>query len=56
MLVEGEIVGTWRRAEAIVTVDPWRRLSDAEREAIEAEAASLPLPGLKHAIGVRFTN
>ena len=28
-----------------VTLQPWRRLSSAERAAVEAEAASLPLPG-----------
>jgi len=26
-------------------VQPWRRLSPAEREAVTAEAESLPLPG-----------
>ncbi len=46
VLVEGEIVGTWRRAEATVTVQAWRRLSRVARDAVEAEAASLPLPGL----------
>jgi hypothetical protein len=50
VLVEGEIVGTWRRANANLSVNPWRRLSSAERVAVEAEAASLPLPGLKGAI------
>lgn len=44
LLVEGEIVGTWRRANERVTVAPWRRLSRAQRDAIEAEAAALPLP------------
>jgi hypothetical protein len=46
ILVGGEIVGTWRRSEGAVTLEPWRRLSAAERSAVEAEAASLPLPGL----------
>ena len=46
LLVGGETIGTWRRAEATVTVQPWRRLTPTEREAIEAEAAGLPLPGL----------
>lgn len=54
VLVAGEIVGTWRRASALVTVEPWRRLSDADREAIEAEAATMPLPGVKGPIMVRW--
>ena len=45
VLVAGEIVGTWRRADANLAVDPWRKLSRAEWAAVEAEAASLPLPG-----------
>jgi hypothetical protein len=44
LLVGGEITGTWRRAKAVVEVTAWRRLSPAEREAVEAEAATLPLP------------
>ena len=54
VLVEGEIVGTWRRAEANVTIQPWRRLSRAARDAVEAEAASLPLPGSGGRIVVRW--
>ena len=49
VLVGGDIVGTWRRAQADVTIASWRRLSRAEREAVEAEAAALPVPGLKEA-------
>jgi hypothetical protein len=52
--VEGDIVGTWRRAEADVTIATWRRLSRAEREAVEAEAASLPLSGTRQPIRVRW--
>jgi DNA glycosylase AlkZ-like len=44
VLVAGEIVGTWRRAERTVTIQLWRRLSRAAREAVVAEAESLPLP------------
>jgi hypothetical protein len=44
LLVEGRIVGTWRRAQARMTVRPWKRLSAAAREAVLAEAESLPLP------------
>jgi hypothetical protein len=43
LLVAGEIAGTWRRSAGEVSIDPWRRLSPAEREAVEAEAISLPL-------------
>jgi hypothetical protein len=54
LLVEGEIVGTWRRADAAMTVQPWRRLSRAERDAVAAEVASLPLPGIQGRMVLRF--
>ena len=54
VLVEGEVVGTWRRAEATVSVQPWRRLSRAARDAVETEAASFPLPGIEGRIVVRW--
>ena len=54
VLVSGDIVGTWRRAGALVTVHPWRRLSREEREAIEAEAACLPLPEIRGPITVHW--
>ena len=44
VLVEGTIVGTWRRAQARMTIRTWQRLSRAAREAVVAEAESLPLP------------
>ena len=47
VLVEGEIVGTWRRSQADVAIASWRRLSRAQRQAVEAEAASMPLPGVE---------
>jgi Winged helix DNA-binding domain len=46
VLVAGEIVGTWRRSQGNITIQPWRRFSRAERDAVEAEAESLPLPGV----------
>jgi DNA glycosylase AlkZ-like len=52
VLVAGEIAGTWRRAGTKLTIEPWRRLSRAERAAVEAEAQSLPLPGVEGQIGV----
>lgn len=45
VLLNGEVVGTWRRDQASVTVEPWQPLSPTERLAVDEEAASLPLPG-----------
>jgi hypothetical protein len=53
LLVGGELAGTWRRAGAVLTVQPWRRLSRAERDAVAAEAQTLPLPGIAGRIAVR---
>lgn len=54
VLVGGEIVGTWRRAKALVEITPWRRLSSDERVAVEAEVASLPLPDVDVPVLVRW--
>jgi hypothetical protein len=54
LLVGGEIAGTWRRADAVMTVQPWRRLSRAERDAVVAEAESLPLPTTQGRIIARW--
>ena len=50
LLVEGEIRGTWRRAHHNVRIDAWARLARGTRDAIEAEANALPLPGLDRPI------
>jgi Winged helix DNA-binding domain len=47
LLVGEEIAGTWRRAGPVMTVQPWRGMSPGERDAVTAEAESLPLPGLE---------
>ena len=47
LLVDGEIRGTWRRAKHTVRVDAWARLSRRVRQAVEAEASTLPLPGVE---------
>ena len=52
VLVEGEIRGTWRRANHIVRIDAWARLSPATRDAIEAEARSPAAPGVDRQIEV----
>jgi winged helix DNA-binding protein len=56
LLIEGEIRGTWRRANQTVRVDAWGRLARATREAVEAEARSLPLPGVDGDIDVVWSS
>ena len=55
LLVDGEIRGTWRRAQHTVRIETWTRLSRETRAAIEAEAAALPLPGVERTIEVVFS-
>jgi hypothetical protein len=52
LLVEGEVRGTWRRAHHTVRIDAWARLSRRTRDAIDAEAKALPLPGVERPIEV----
>jgi hypothetical protein len=54
LLADGEIRGTWRRAHHTVRIEPWGRLSRRMRDAIEAEAGALPLPGVDRAIEVAW--
>jgi Winged helix DNA-binding domain len=53
VLVDGEVRGIWRRAHDTVTIEPWGRLPRAAIDAVEAEAARLPIPGVE-AIVVRW--
>lgn len=54
VLLDGEIVGTWRRASHVVTITPWRAPAAGDRLRVEEEAAALPLPGLAKPIVVRW--
>jgi winged helix DNA-binding protein len=54
LVLDGEPMGTWRRGDATLSIEPWRPLSPAERTAIEAEATSLPLPGVEGRVSVRW--
>jgi len=54
LLVDGDVAGTWRRANQNVSIQAWRKLTNAERGAVEAEASSLPLPGPPGPIRVRW--
>jgi hypothetical protein len=44
LLVDGDIAGTWRRSNETITIETWRRLPRTARDAVEAEARSLPIP------------
>jgi hypothetical protein len=55
LLVDGEIRGTWRRAQHTVRIEAWSRLPRATRDAVETEAASLPLPALSRPVEVVFS-
>jgi DNA glycosylase AlkZ-like len=52
LLVQGEVRGTWRRAQHTMRIDAWARLSRGRRDAIEAEASVLPLPGVDRPLEV----
>ena len=54
LLVDGEVVGTWRRVQEKVTIQTWERLSRDAREAVLVEAESLPLPALPGPIVVAW--
>jgi hypothetical protein len=54
VLLDGEIVGTWRRSEHRLTVQSWRSLTRSARDAIESEAAAFPLPGVTRTITVKW--
>jgi hypothetical protein len=56
LLVGGELAGTWRRADAVVSISPWRPLTPVECEMVQAEAESLPLPGLRARIQVLWVD
>ena len=55
VLVGGELAGTWRRAGRDIAIEPWRALSPAERDLVQAEAESLPLPGERARVQVRWS-
>jgi len=55
VLIDTEIAGVWRRSNEKVTIDTWRRLTQAEKSIVEEEAASLPLPGLNRPISVTWS-
>ena len=43
LLVNGEIVGTWRRQVGRVTVQAWRLLEPEVKEAVEVEVSGMPV-------------
>jgi hypothetical protein len=55
VIVAGEIVGTWRRAQRRMTIQAWKPLSRAARDAVVAEAESLPLPDPGEGMAVEWS-
>src|SRR6267143_2766163 len=43
LLVNGEVVGTWRRQAGRVTLRAWRKLGPYVKEAVEAEVSGMPI-------------
>lgn len=56
VMVDGEIVGTWRRSGAEVELTAWRDLAADQRLAVEGEAAALPIPGDHVSMTVRWAD
>lgn len=56
VLVDGEVVGVWRRARNKVTIETWRRLPRRSRDAVTEEALSLPLPDMRDEIVVNWAD
>ncbi len=54
LLIGPEIAGVWRRDQHRLSVETWRALTEEERAAVEAEASSLPLPGLTASMRVSW--
>jgi len=44
VLVDGEVVGVWRRSAHVVTVTPWTPMTTRLRSRVEEAATALPLP------------
>jgi hypothetical protein len=55
LLVAGKVVGTWRRTQRTLTIQTWQQLSRSAREAVLAEAESLPLPDTGGRMVVHWT-
>ncbi|HEX6286710.1 MAG TPA: crosslink repair DNA glycosylase YcaQ family protein, partial [Acidimicrobiia bacterium] len=49
---DGEIVGTWRRSGHKLTIELWQPVTGGGRDAIAAEAVSMPIPGIEREITV----
>lgn len=55
LLLDGELTGVWRRSGPVLSIQPWRPLSPRESGQVEAEARSLPLPGLDRPLTIRWS-
>jgi hypothetical protein len=55
VLVDGKVVGVWRRAQRTMTIQAWQRLRRPAQDAVVAEAESLPLPDAGSGMTVRWS-
>ncbi len=56
LLIDGEIVGTWRRSGTALIITPWREIDRRVRIAVEHEASTLPLTRIDGDIAVTWTS
>jgi hypothetical protein len=54
VLLDGEPRGTWRRVQQTVSVHLWQPVTRVQRDAVEREAAGLPIPGSEGRINVTW--
>ncbi len=56
LLIDGEIVGTWRRSGSALAITPWREVGRQVRIAVEHEAGTLPLARIDGDLAVTWTS
>jgi hypothetical protein len=50
LMVNGELVGTWRRQVGRVTVRAWRPLEPETKEAVEDEVSGMPIESARREV------
>jgi len=50
LFASGELVGTWRRQQGRVRIQPWKKLASEIRDQVEGEVRTLPIESAKNAV------